>query len=449
MGIIYKFTNKITNKDYIGQSQQSDTLIKKCALEYSRIKEHIWSITNSNGILYRAIRKYGLENFSIEILKWCDNSLCDYWEIWYISKYDTLAPNGYNLSEGGRNMGVHQETRQKIREFMISYFNKKGRVLYKCPHCAYKSRDKDAFNKHRNNLIHQNLDKGLSLEEATTEASRQRGFVLSRSISKYYETHTNWRKGCKTEESEKEALEKCNDYLNWWRNYSIENNKKYPSQNSDNKRERTFYNYIEYLKEIKLNRRGIYYEKVYESIIGNGFGHLFYNEEEKALEKVREMVEYWIETAGINYRITLPSQNSSDEKECAIYAWTIKYTCLLRGTIKGGNIYKSIEIYLEEKGLLHWIIHPTYNEKALGKWRACVEDWKNECAKNDIDPFSKRPSQVGKNKDGTRNKVECKIGKYISDYNCIIRGSSKSGAKRHPEIEKFIRDEGFNWFINT
>jgi group I intron endonuclease len=447
MGIIYKITNKINGKSYIGQSQQSDTLIKKSVLEYNRIKEHIWSISKSNGILYRAIRKYGLENFSIEILRWADNSVCDFWEIYYISKYDTLAPNGYNLSEGGRNAGVHQDTREKLRDFMIAYFNRKGRVLYECPHCDYKSRDKDAFNKHRKNLTHQHMDKGLSLEGAKIEARKQKGMVLSRAISNYYKTHISWRKGYKTDETEKEAVEKCEKYLNWWKNYSIDNCKKYPSQNSKDKQERTFYNYIEYLKEVRSNRRGIFYQKVYDSIIGYGLGYLFYNEEEKALEKVKEMVAYWIELKGDNYRTILPSQNSKDEKECVIYAWIVKYTCILRGTIKDGNIYESIGNFLEEKGLLHWVVHPTYDEKAIKKWRERVQMWKDECSKNGTDPFSRRPSQVGKNKDGTRNAVECKIGKHISDYNCIIRGTSKSGAKRHPVVEQFIRNEGFNWFI--
>lgn len=47
------------------------------------------------------MRKYGIENFVIEQLEVCDNSLLNEREKYYIQKYDTLAPLGYNLTRGG------------------------------------------------------------------------------------------------------------------------------------------------------------------------------------------------------------------------------------------------------------------------------------------------------------------------------------------------------------
>ena len=64
---IYKITNKINGKIYIGQSININ----------KRINEHFWQSFNQkdvsfNSILHQAIRKYGKENFSWEVLQECD-----------------------------------------------------------------------------------------------------------------------------------------------------------------------------------------------------------------------------------------------------------------------------------------------------------------------------------------------------------------------------------------
>ena len=51
---IYKITNLVNEKVYIGQAQDIE----------KRWREHKCSSKSNNQILYRAIRKYGLENFS-------------------------------------------------------------------------------------------------------------------------------------------------------------------------------------------------------------------------------------------------------------------------------------------------------------------------------------------------------------------------------------------------
>lgn len=61
---IYKYTNKINQKSYIGQSIQIE----------KRKKQHIQSAYNKNHInyysdFYKAIRNFGIENFDFEILE--------------------------------------------------------------------------------------------------------------------------------------------------------------------------------------------------------------------------------------------------------------------------------------------------------------------------------------------------------------------------------------------
>lgn len=91
MGIIYKYTSP-SGKSYIGQ-----TIYSKKIREGKDGKEY-----RECPVFYNAIQKYGIENFSYEILEECDNSLLDEKEKYYIKKYDTFN-NGYNLTEGGQD----------------------------------------------------------------------------------------------------------------------------------------------------------------------------------------------------------------------------------------------------------------------------------------------------------------------------------------------------------
>lgn len=94
---IYKITNNINKKVYIGQSIHIET----------RIKEHFWKATcekdiSFNSILHQAIRKYGAENFSWEVLQECSVNEIDELEKHYIDKYNSISPNGYNILTGGQ-----------------------------------------------------------------------------------------------------------------------------------------------------------------------------------------------------------------------------------------------------------------------------------------------------------------------------------------------------------
>lgn len=87
---IYKFTNKINGKSYIGQS----TNIER------RYKEHK-TRKCENTLFHEAIEEYGFTNFDFLVVEICDISELNYKEVFYIKEYNTLFPNGYNISEGG------------------------------------------------------------------------------------------------------------------------------------------------------------------------------------------------------------------------------------------------------------------------------------------------------------------------------------------------------------
>lgn len=88
-GFIYKVTNKVNGKSYIGQTRNT--------VEF-RWRQHYKA--KDNKYFHRAIQKYGKENFEVVTLEECDVNLLNEREIYYINKYDTFN-NGYNLTKGG------------------------------------------------------------------------------------------------------------------------------------------------------------------------------------------------------------------------------------------------------------------------------------------------------------------------------------------------------------
>lgn len=113
MGYIYEIVNKLTGKKYIGQSRQDD--INK------RWKEHCRNInTDYCPYLYSAFRKYGIDNFKFRLICICFDEACDDMEKYYISKYNSLSPNGYNLDSGGNiSKLIHPDTKEKIRQRLL------------------------------------------------------------------------------------------------------------------------------------------------------------------------------------------------------------------------------------------------------------------------------------------------------------------------------------------
>lgn len=105
MSYIYKITNLITSKVYIGYTSRN---IER------RFYEHKWAALNhkndsKKSYLYDSMRKYGTENFIIDIVYQFNEDEEDWSELekYYITEYDSLVPNGYNLLFGGDMPPIH------------------------------------------------------------------------------------------------------------------------------------------------------------------------------------------------------------------------------------------------------------------------------------------------------------------------------------------------------
>lgn len=93
MGFIYKITNNINNKIYIGKTTQTVG---------RRFTEHKRDSKTRNTYLYYAMRKYGIENFFIDTIEEVPNQELNDREIYWIDFYKSNNnENGYNLTSGG------------------------------------------------------------------------------------------------------------------------------------------------------------------------------------------------------------------------------------------------------------------------------------------------------------------------------------------------------------
>ena len=113
--IIYKVTNKINGKIYIGQT------IKSLA---ERWGQHCRS--KKNTFFSRAIQKYGKENFTVEQIDVaCDRDELDKKEQYWIAYFDSMNPQkGYNLTSGGfTNKHISDDVKKRISQ------SEKGKIV--------------------------------------------------------------------------------------------------------------------------------------------------------------------------------------------------------------------------------------------------------------------------------------------------------------------------------
>lgn len=128
---IYKWENRINHKCYIGQSVD---LNKRLAHHFSNIKNKKY-----DNPLYRAIDKYGLENFDvtiIEVLETSDDlkSKLDEREKYYIRKYNSYGGTGYNqtLGDDGGVLGYKftEEQRKHVSENSLKQAERYKKLIY-------------------------------------------------------------------------------------------------------------------------------------------------------------------------------------------------------------------------------------------------------------------------------------------------------------------------------
>lgn len=95
-GFIYKITNTINGKSYIGQTIQNvkERFYQHCATKCSKAVLDM--------AIHRAIKKYGKSNFTVEVIEEIDSTNLNDRERYWIKYYDSYN-NGYNSTKGGQD----------------------------------------------------------------------------------------------------------------------------------------------------------------------------------------------------------------------------------------------------------------------------------------------------------------------------------------------------------
>lgn len=183
--VIYCYTNKINGKKYVGQTKI--TLKKRHGAHICR-----------KLVIDRAIKKYGVENFTLEILHFADDYSIDLLEIYYIEKWNLLDKRyGYNVSSGGANGNTFKG---KTEEEMIEIRYKIGSANR---------------GKHHSDEQNKKISESLKGRESPTkgkkhtEESKQK---ISESQKIKVEQYTKDNKLIKTWDSIKEAQESLGIY---------------------------------------------------------------------------------------------------------------------------------------------------------------------------------------------------------------------------------------------
>lgn len=132
MGYIYKITNKVNGKVYIGQT------IKDVEKRFQQHKNNYNKPYFSQLVLYRAFAKYGIENFSFEKIEEVENEKLDSREKYWISYYDSYQ-NGYNSTLGGKLVELYDWDLEKIIDMYNEY--RSARKVAKIIGCDYSTID--------------------------------------------------------------------------------------------------------------------------------------------------------------------------------------------------------------------------------------------------------------------------------------------------------------------
>jgi len=89
------------------------------------ISEAFSTKKNQSHYLNNAIRKYGIESFTVDLLEYCEILNADERETYYIKELNSLYPNGYNLKNGGTTFTHCDESKKRVSAGVVRYFKDK------------------------------------------------------------------------------------------------------------------------------------------------------------------------------------------------------------------------------------------------------------------------------------------------------------------------------------
>jgi len=121
MHFIYKITDTINNKVYIGQTIHVER-------RWQAHRSYAKNPERTGQYIHRAMATYGIDNFNYEVIACAKIQLdADEAEAQIINQFNSQSKEfGYNIKPGGGTKGHSEETRQKLREATLKQIATKG-----------------------------------------------------------------------------------------------------------------------------------------------------------------------------------------------------------------------------------------------------------------------------------------------------------------------------------
>lgn len=179
---IYKVTNKVNGKVYIGQSVD----IGRRWRTHMTAKDDIY--------FHKAIQKYGVENFEWEVIEQCKKKDLDEREIYWIEYYDSFN-KGYNCTKGGdgvsggeahpRWKGGVSSDKDYYRQYSKQYYetNKEQKKQYSKQHYKqYYEANKEKVKEYKE----ANKEKKKEYDKQYREANKEK---IKQQMKEWYEAH--------------------------------------------------------------------------------------------------------------------------------------------------------------------------------------------------------------------------------------------------------------------
>lgn len=200
---IYCITNKITGEQYVGQSINIE----------ERKHQHFYNYQcdskESNKVLYKAMRKYGVNNFIFSILEECLPEELNNKETFWIDNLDTYY-HGYNMNRGGDNFSIGENnSNTKLTDKDVLIIRKRVHLGNEYPKDVYEDYKTLIGYDRFWSLLHgdtwKNVDMSMikpikqdnsgsknprsKLTEKDVEEIRKRKYILKESISFIYQDY--------------------------------------------------------------------------------------------------------------------------------------------------------------------------------------------------------------------------------------------------------------------
>ena len=174
MYYIYRITNKINSKTYIGQHK------------YKKLND---SYMGSGKLIKRAIKKYGVENFEKEILysRIQYKATADDIERFAITKERALGKAEYNIADGGQGGNLGEEVNKKLRGENNHFYGKK-----------HSEKTRRMMSEMRKGKKFGHLSEETKRKISDAQKGKHFSEERKRNISESLKGHTPWNKGKKT-----------------------------------------------------------------------------------------------------------------------------------------------------------------------------------------------------------------------------------------------------------